>query len=159
MYSVGGPFLSWGRMKNEIVGAIFPILPEHVQKLFDRNRDVFVKFNRLTKMRSGSMIVFYVSREKLLVGEGKIENIEKLNPEVVWSRYKDRIFLGKEEYDSYIKISPISGEKRKMRELTVFTLNKVKKYRNPFRSIYPVTSSGRYLTKEMVDEIRALSVS
>jgi len=52
--------LSWGRMKNEIVGAIFPILPEHVQKLFDRNRDVFVKFNRLTKMRSGSMIVFYV---------------------------------------------------------------------------------------------------
>ena len=147
------------RRKNEIVGAIFPILPKHVPKLFDHNRDIFVKFTKLTKLRTGSTIVFYVSREKLLVGDGEIENIEKLNPDVVWSRYNDRIFLGKEEYDSYIKISSISGETRKMRELTVFMLNKVKKYRKSFRSIYPVTSSGRYLTKGMVGEIRNLSIS
>jgi len=151
--------LSRGWQEKEIVGAIFPVLPEHVPNLFDRGRDVFVKFTKLTNLRSGSTIVFYVSREKVLVGKGRVEDIEKLNPEVAWSRYKDRIFLDKEEYDSYTKISPISKEERKMKALTVFTLNKVKRYEKPVRSIYPVTSSGRYLTEEMVDEIRKLGVS
>ena len=151
--------MSRGWQEKEIVGAIFPVLPEHVPNLLDPGRDVFVKFTKLTNLRSGSTIVFYVSREKVLVGEGKVGAVEKLNPEVAWSRYKDRIFLDKEEYDSYTKISPISGEERKMRKLTVFVLNKVKTYRKPFGSIYPVTPSGRYLTKEMVNEIRKLSVS
>lgn len=151
--------MSRGWQEKEIVGAIFPVLPEHVPNLFDRGRDVFVKFTKLTNLRSGSTIVFYVSREKVLVGKGRVEDIEKLNPEVAWSRYKDRIFLDKEEYDSYTKISPISKEERKMKALTVFTLNKVKRYEKPVRSIYPVTSSGRYLTEEMVDEIRKLGVS
>lgn len=149
--------MSQGWREKEIVGAIFPVLPEHVPNLFDRGRDVFVKFTKLTNFRTGSTIVFYVSREKVLVGEGRVKVIEKLNPEVAWSRYRDRIFLDKEEFDSYIKISPISGEERKMRKLAVFVLNKVKKYRKPFRSIYPVTASGRYLTKEMVNDIRKLA--
>jgi len=151
--------LSRGWQGKEIVGAIFPVLPEHVPNLFDRGRDVFVKFTKLTNLRRGSTIVFYVSWEKVLVGEGRVKNIEKLDPEVAWSRYKDRIFLDKDEYDSYIEISPISREERKMRELTVFMLNKVKRYGKAVRSIYPVTSSGRYLTKGMVDEIKKLDVS
>lgn len=151
--------MSQGRREKEIVGAIFPVLPEHVPNLFDHGRNVFVKFTKLTKLRIGSTIVFYVSREKVLVGEGRVKVIEKLNPEVAWARYRDRIFLDKEEFDFYIEISPISGEERKMRKLAVFALNKVKKYRKPFRSIYPVTASGRYLTKEMVNEIRELSVT
>jgi hypothetical protein len=67
--------------------------------------------------------------------------------------------LDEEEYYSYTEISPISKEERKMRELTIFILNRVKRYEKPVRSIYPVTSSGRYLTKEMVDEIRKFSAS
>jgi len=95
----------------------------------------------------------------VLVGEGKVKVIEKLNPEVAWSRYRGRIFLDKDEFDSYTEISPISGEERKMRKLTVYVLGSVKKYRKPFRPIYPVTASGRYLTKEMVNDIRKLSVT
>jgi len=151
--------LSQGWREKEIVGAIFPVLPEHVPNLFDHGRNVFVKFTKLTNLRTGSKIVFYVSREKVLVGEGKVKVIEKMNPKVAWSRYRGRIFLDEEEFDSYTEISPISGEKRKMRRVAVFVLNKVKKYRKPFRSIYPVTPSGRYLTKEMVNEIKELSLS
>jgi len=151
--------LSRGWQEKEIVGAIFPVLPEHVPNLLDPGRDVFVKFTKLTNLRTGSTIVFYVSGEKVLIGEGRVKVVEKLNSEVAWSRYRDRIFLDKEDFDSYIEISPISGEERKMRKLTVFVLNKVKKYRKPFGSIYPVTASGRYLTKEMVNEIRELSVT
>ena len=129
-------FSSQGWREKEIVGAIFPVLPEHVPNLFDRGRNVFVKFTKLTNLTTRSTIVFYVSREKVLVGEGKVKAIEKLNPEVVWSRYKDRIFLDKDEFDSYIKISPISGEERRMRKLDVYVLDSVKKYRKPFRSIF-----------------------
>ena len=121
-------FSSQGWREKEIVGAIFPVLPEHVTNLFDRGRDVFVKFTKLTNLTTRSTIVFYVSREKVLVGEGKVKVIEEMNPKVAWSRYRGRIFLDKEEFDSYIEISPISGEERKMRKLTVFVLNKVKKY-------------------------------
>ena len=152
-------FLSRSWREKEIVGAIFPVLPEHVPNLFDRGRDVFVKFTKLTNLTTGSTIVFYVSREKLLVGEGKVNVIEKLNPELAWSLYGDRIFLNKEEFDSYIEVSPITREERRMRKLDVYVLNNVKKYQKPFRSIYPVTASGRYLTREMVDRIRKLSVS
>jgi len=151
-------FLSLGPLEKEIVGAIFPVLPEHVPNLFDRGRNVFVKFTKLTNLTTGSTIVFYVSREKMLVGEGRVKVIEKLNPALAWSRYGDRIFLDKEEFDSYIEISPITREERRMRKLDVFVLDKVKKYGKPFRSIFPVTASGRYLTREMVDKIRKLSV-
>ena len=145
------------RRLTKIIGAIFPVLREHVSNLFGRNRDVFVKFTRLN-LDSGSTIVFYVSGEKLLIGEARVGHIERLNPDVAWSRYKDRVFLDEEEYDQYVRISPISKEERKMSEVTVFKLENMRKYKKPVRSIYPVTSSGRYLTKEMINKIRSLSV-
>jgi len=117
---------------------------------------VFVKFTRLN-LDSGSTIVFYVSGEKLLVGEAKVGQIERLNPGVAWSRYKDRVFLDKEKYDEYVRISPVSKEERKMSEVTVFELENIRRYKKPVRSLYPVTSSGRYLTKEMINKIRSLS--
>jgi hypothetical protein len=140
-----------------MIGAIFPVLREHVSNLFRPNRDVFVKFTRLNLER-GSIIVFYVSGEKLLIGEAEVRYVERLNPDVAWSRYKKRIFLDEEEYERYVRVSPISKEERKMREVTVFELKNVIKYAKPIRSIYPVTSSGRYLTKEMISRIRDLGI-
>ena len=118
---------------------------------------MFVKFTRLN-LDNVSIIVFYVSGEKLLIGEAKVGRIERLNPDVAWSRYKDRVFLDEEEYDEYVRISPISKEERKMSEVTVFELENMRKYKKPVRSLYPVTSSGRYLTKEMINKIRSLGV-
>ena len=145
------------RRARKIIGVIFPVLREHVSNLFGRNRDVFVKFTRLN-LDNVSRIVFYVSGEKLLIGEAKVGQIARLNPDVAWSRYKDRVFLNKEEYYEYVRISPISKEERKMSEVTVFELENMRKYDKPVRSLYPVTSSGRYLTKEMINKIRSLGV-
>ena len=144
-------------MRNEMIGAIFPVLPEHVSNLFGGDRNVFVKFTKLN-LRSGSTIVFYVSREKLLIGEAKVGHVERLNPDVAWSRYKNRVFLDEEGYDKYVRVSPVSKEERKMSKVTVFELKNARKYKRPVRSIYPVTSSGRYLTKEMIDKIRSLAI-
>jgi len=139
--------------RPKTIGAIFPVLPEHVSGLFDK-RDVFVKFTKL-KIEKGSTIVFYVSGEKLLAGEAKVSHTERLNPDFAWSRYGDRLFLDEKAYKDYVTISPISKEKRKMRKVTVYELENVEKYTKPIRSIYPVTSSGRYLTEEMIEEIRS----
>ena len=137
------------------IGAIFPVLREHVSNLFGRGRDVFVKFTKLN-LESGAIIVFYVSREGLLIGEAKVGNIERLSPDAAWSRYKNRMFLDEEEYYQYVRISPVSKEKRKMSEVTVFELENMRKYKEPVRSIYLVTPSGRYLTKKMIKRIRSL---
>ena len=143
--------------RTKILGAIFPVSGEHASNLFSYNRDVFVKFTRLN-LDSGSTIVFYVSGEKLLIGEAKVDHIERLNPDIAWDRYKSRIFLDKEEYDKYAKISPISKEERRMSEITIFLLENIREYKKPIRSIYPITPSGRYLTSEMIKKIRSLNV-
>lgn len=137
-------------------GAIFPVKSEHVSNLFDHNRDVFVKFTKMN-LKRGSILVFYVSREKLLIGEAMVGHIERLAPDVAWSRYKNRVFLDEEDYDKYVRVSPISRKKRKMKKVTVFELENIKQYKSPIESIYTVTSSGRYLNRKMVGKIRSLS--
>ena len=116
---------------------------------------MFVKFTRL-KLGSNSVIVFYVSGEKLLIGEARVRHIEKLSPAEAWSRYRNRIFLTEEEYAKYARVSPVSNEDRKMDEITVFELGNIRRYERPVRSIYPVTSSGRYLSRKMICRIRRL---
>lgn len=140
--------------RSKTIGAIFPVLPEHVSKLFD-NRRVFVKFTKL-KIETGSTIIFYVSGKKLLVGEAKVGRTQRLNPDFVWSRYGKMLFLDEEAYKDYVTISPISKERRRMRKVTVYELRDVKKYTKPIKTIYPITSSGRYLTKEMIANIDRL---
>ena len=136
------------------IGAIFPVLSEHVSNLFDWDRDVFVKFTNFN-IKRGFTIVFYVSREQMLIGEAKVDHIEKLSPDLAWSRYKNRIFLDEEEYYKYVRVSPISGKERKMNRVTVFELRNVKQYKRPIKSMYPVTSSGRYLNEKMIEKIRS----
>lgn len=141
----------------KIVGAIFPILRKHISNLFSHDRVVFVKFTKMN-LESGFTIVFYVSREKSLIGEAKVRHTERLSPDVAWSRYKNSLFLEEQEYNEYVRISPINKEKRKMSEVTVLELKNSRRYKKPVKPIYPVTPSGRYLTKQMVKKIRSLSV-
>jgi hypothetical protein len=140
-------------IRQRAIGVIFPILQEHVLKLFSSGKDVFVKFTNLN-LENNFVIVFYVSGEKQLIGEGKITNVTRLDPNLAWARYNGRIFLDEEEYFQYVDISPISKNKRKMTEITVMELRNIRRYRKPVDSIEPVTSSGRYLTKQMLNNIR-----
>lgn len=136
--------------QKRIIGAVFPIKQEHVPKLFGGNCDIFVKFTNFS-LENGSRIVFYVSGKKLLIGEAKICQIERLSSEVAWNRYRDRLFLDEEEYGEYVRISPITKEARKIPVITAFRLKNLRKYKKPVRAINPITPSGRYLTKEMLD--------
>lgn len=126
------------------VGAIFPILPEHTPKLFEEGQSVFVKFTKL-QLDKGMIIAFYVSGRRNIVGQGTITNIEKMRPKEVWTKYGNKIFLTKREYDSYVRISSISGEERKSKKITAFVLKDLKKYEKPVIPTRYVTPAGRYL--------------
>jgi hypothetical protein len=62
-------------------GAIFPISKFHAIRFLKDHKTVFVKFTGFTQLKKGSKIIFYVSGEKLLIGEGTIDNIQSLDTE------------------------------------------------------------------------------
>ena len=139
---------------RSLLGAIFPISSENLVSIFDQKRSVFVKFTRLKKLKKGSKIVFYVSRQKKLAGEGIIVKVEKMKPEIAWIRYGKQIFLDESDYNQYVVKSPISGKDRKMTEITIFVLRNLKKYDNPTEYRYNITPAGCYLTQEEYQRIR-----
>jgi len=132
---------------ESVIGAVFPISPEHAVRIFDEGRTVFVKYTRFSKLDRNSRIVFYLSGERRLIGEGSIEKIEKAKPESVWAHYGRRIFLDKMEYDQYVSNSPIGGRNRISEAITVFVLKNLRKYKKTDQLTYSVTPAGCYLTK------------
>ena len=135
-------------------GAVFPISSENVIPLFDQGRTVFAKYTKFKELAKGSKIVFYVSKVKKLIGEGTVEKVEVLNPEIAWVRYGKQMFLNETEYNRYVAKSPINGGNRKMVQITVFILKNLKKYRDPAQPICVVPPSGCYLVREKYQRIR-----
>jgi len=133
---------------DAIVGAIFPISKFHANRFLKDKKTVFVKFTRFRQLKKGSKIIFYVSGQKLLIGEGTIENIELLDTETAWSRYNQQIFLTEEEYENYVGTSPVTCENRKATYITLFTLKNLKRLASPTKPAKPMTPSGCYVTKE-----------
>ena len=144
--------LSHHRAKN-IVGAIFPISCEHFENLVSTNRNVFAKFTNLL-VKPNSLIVFYGSGTKTLIGDARTTNVERLDPNTAWTRYGSRLFLDYVDYFNYTSISPIGKEKRKMSKITVFELKKIRRYPKAIKPYHTSTPSGRYLTQEMFDAIQ-----
>jgi len=133
---------------DTIIGAIFPLSKFHINRFLKDKKTIFVKFTRFSQLKRGSKIIFYVSGEKLLVGEGTIENIEVLDTKTAWSRYYQQIFLTKDEYEQYVTTSPTTSENRKANIITLFTLKNLKAFKTPTKSTKPITPSGCYITKE-----------
>lgn len=135
-------------MKYNKIGAVLPIKEEHVKRVFNKERDVFIKFSNLI-LEPGDKLIFYMSRKGILVGQAKIIDVTEMFPESAWSLYGNRIFLDRKEFERYCKISPITGEQRKGK-LKVLLLGDKQEYDKPLIPSFVVTAAGRYLTKEML---------
>ena len=131
-----------------VVDAIFPISAQHAKKIFDDKKDVFVKYTNFSKLTRNSKIIFYVSGEKLLFGEAKIEKVISLEPNAVWAKFSERLFLNEEELNEYSSNSPIERTYRKKRLMTVFELKNLKKYGKKISFPFGITAAGRYVTIE-----------
>lgn len=142
---------------NSIIGAIFSISNDNVNRLFFEGKSVFVKFTIFNRLSEGSKIVFYVSKEAKLIGEGTIEKIDKGNPKEIWERYKDRLFLDKEAYSKYVEVTAIGGGGlRGSKDITSFVLKDLKCFPKAILG-YRITPAGRYFDKKEYSEITKVS--
>jgi hypothetical protein len=139
---------------NKIVGVIYPVPLQFVDRLLLENRYVFVKY--LPKI-SGLKIVpkhkvlFYRSHSsKDIVGEGKIEQISFQTPEEALERYGNKLFLNKEELMRYVFQQPKRDQSKK---LLVLVLSNIKRYSTPKKFKKPISMAGRYLTQRELKEL------
>jgi len=134
---------------NKIIGVVYPIPLPLVDRLFVAHRNVFVKYvARTTNLRitRKHKVVFYASHgSKEVVGEGIIEAIEFLTPEEVLEKYKDKVFLNKNELMEYTQRQPGRTPSKKMLTLT---LSKLRRYPCGIKYEKPITMAGEYLTEE-----------
>jgi len=63
---------------DKTIGAVFPINSSQASRFFDEGRRVFVKFTNMSNFKTNSKIVFYVTKEKVLVGEGTIKTVQRM---------------------------------------------------------------------------------
>lgn len=133
---------------SQIIGVVYPIPLQYVNRIFLQKRNVFVKYIRgtNTKIQSGHKVIFYASHGlKEVVGEGTIDSIEFLTPDEVWQKHGEKIFLDKKELQEYTFSQPNRTSTKKM---LVITLRKLKKYKNGIKYLRRITMTGEYLTKE-----------
>ena len=108
----------------------------------------------MNKFDTNSKIIFFVTKEKRLIGEGTVEKIDKLAPEAAWSRYCKELFLNEIEYNNYVSWSPIEKRKRRNSEITVFVLRDLKKYNQANLLPHRFSPSGCYMRGKEYNKIR-----
>lgn len=136
-------------LMNKIVGVVYPIPLQFVDRLFIAHRNVFVKYvARTTNIRIAPKhkVLFYASHgSKEVVGEGVIEAVEFLTPKEALEKYGDQVFLNKAELTEYTMRQPKRTSSKKM--LTLI-LSKLRRYPLGVKYERPVTMTGEYLTEE-----------
>lgn len=133
---------------SQIIGVIYPIPLQYVNRIFLQNRNIFVKYlpRTSTKLKPNHKAIIYASHGfKEIIGEGIIECIEFLTPDEAWQKHGNKIFLDKKELQEYTISQPTRTSTKKM---LVITLRKLKKYKSGIKYLRPITMTGQYLTKE-----------
>lgn len=137
---------------TETIGIIFPLLPKHARRFLENGKTVFVKFfgnqSIPLRLRVGSTLFFYESdRNKEIVGEAKITRIHTGTAEEAWSQYGPALFLTSKELKQY-------AADRLNKKMLILTLKQPKRYSTPLQLKKSVTMTGRYMTKQMFDELK-----
>ena len=74
----------------------------------------------MNKIARNSKIIFYVSKEKRLIGEGEVKSVSNMTPADAWSKYEARLFLNADEFDQYTSWSTIDNKARTSKKMSVF---------------------------------------
>lgn len=138
-------------MKESKEATIYPLLPEHIERMF-RGKDVFCKYTGRgnPRIKEGSKLLFYASGSRFeICGEATIRTIEFLTPEETVGKYEKRLFITREELDNYRNQRDRPPEKK----LMVLGLFGVKRYDKPRRTLKAVTMAGQTLSKSEYKEL------
>lgn len=146
-------------MSEEIIGAIYPIPSNLIDRIFKEGKDIFIKHPTCFKqLKPGHKILFYASQEiRGIVGEAIIKNIDFLKISEIYKRYGSRVFISENEARSYSK--PLGSRKTGVSgardiKFLVLELQNVKKYDKVVKPKRFITVGGKYLTKREYEEIK-----
>ena len=120
-------------------------------RIFNKKKEVFVKFlthpTKNTRIKETMNLIIYVSNlNKSVIGEAVIKKIEFLKCDELIKKYKNKVFLNSEELKDYVS-------EREEKPLLVLTLKNIKRYNKEKILNYPITMSGKYITKEEYNKI------
>ena len=133
------------QMKRSNEAVIYPILPQHVDRLF-RGKDVFCKYvgRKAPNIAAGGRLIFYRSGgTRQLVGEAKIKDVRLMTPDLILGEFRDRLFITADELEQY----RLRGDRPTERKLLVLLLSEIKKYRTPLKAPKVVTMAGCVLSR------------
>lgn len=133
-------------VKQKVVEAvIFPLLSEHIQRLFD-GKDVFCKYVGVGKPRIsiGNHILLYASGKHAILGEATILGIQYLSPMEIIQKYESRLFVNKSELEAHRLSRNRSPEKK----LLVLILSNVSRYDAPLIPLKNITMAGLTLSRQ-----------
>jgi len=151
-------FEVWG-LSEEIVGVVYPVPSNLLDRIFKEGRDVFIKHPTCFKqLRPGHKILFYSSHEKrAIVGEATIKNIGLMKIDEIYEKYGNRVFITKEEAKEYTKpLSERKGKGGKIRNIDflVIELEKPRLFEKYYKPKRFIVVGGKYVTKKEYNEIK-----
>jgi len=139
---------------SRIVGVVYPVPINLIERLFTSRKNVFVKYLPRTasiNLKPGNKILFYASHaSKQVVGEAVVTDIEFLTPDEALSKHGDKLMLNKAELANYTARQPTRTSAKKM---LVLSIGKTAKYARPIRYPRPLTMVGEYVTKEKYESL------
>jgi hypothetical protein len=148
--------------EGDIIGIVLPILPEHVSRVFNENRNVLVKYVSKIPRKPGKMrlqvgmkVVFYVSRSgRRLAGEGEISFVEFVSMQDAVAKYGGRLLLSESELNSYARQQPRRTEK----PILALGLKKLRAYASGITYHKNISMVGEYLTRDANDALQQKGV-
>ena len=138
---------------NEIIGVVYPVPVQYIDRLFDEDRNVFVKYVRSPsiKVNPRDKVLIYASQgSKEVVGEGIIDALYFKTPEEVLKKYGDKLFLTRDELYDYARSQPTRPLTKKM---LVLVLSGLRKYSDAIKYPRPMTMAGEYITREKYESL------
>jgi hypothetical protein len=130
---------------DDIAGICFPVIPEHIERIFIKENILFPKISVHNVLplycKKGQKLFFYRSHSnKEIIGEGTIIDIKLLDVDEFNRRIKQS-FISTEEFNNYI-----AGRIKK--KIISIKVEQIHRYIKPVQLSYYVTMGGRYITKK-----------
>ena len=142
--------------KKNVIGAIYPIPLNILERSLDNKKNVFIKNSVNDKkplyLNHGSKILFYVGvPHKKIFAIGTIKDILVLDYGGLMKKYEAKLMQNKEELRDYCGLGFIQG----LREKTVYVIDNLKKIEKGLILPFRITMTGRYLeSKEYKEKMK-----
>ena len=135
-----------------MLGIIFPLSPQHIDRFLDGGKTVFVKFfgkqRTPSRLHRGAKLFFYQSGGgKEIVGDAEIIDVSSETRDALWDKFGDRLFLTRDELNAYVR-------DRQNIQMTTLVVKNARKYAEPLTLSHPLTMAGQYMTKRLLQELK-----